>query len=168
MNMVRPIQLSDFDEVVNIFKTAVAKMIREHIFQWDEIYPNEAIIRKDICDRTMYGRVREDDGQGRKIISVFVLNHEAPPEYARAKFKYDNYIILHRLCINTAEQGKGLGTQAVLDAEKIAKKMGYTAMRLDTFTENPNAIKIYKKLNYEKLAEVTARKGLFYVYEKIL
>lgn len=45
---------------------------------------------------------------------------------------------------------------------------GIQAVRLDAFSLNPYALRLYERLGYRKTGEVTFRKGVFYLYEKEL
>ena len=51
--------------------------------------------------------------------------------------------------------------QSVLDR-------GLRAIRLDAFSLNPAALKLYESRGYERAGEIQFRKGLFYLYEKRL
>jgi ribosomal protein S18 acetylase RimI-like enzyme len=52
--------------------------------------------------------------------------------------------------------------------EETLRARGVKAVRLDAFSLNPFALRLYERLGYEKTGEVTFRKGLFYLYEKDL
>jgi ribosomal protein S18 acetylase RimI-like enzyme len=42
------------------------------------------------------------------------------------------------------------------------------SIRLDAFTKNFYALKMYEKLNYRKVGQGYFRKGIFYIFEKAL
>ena len=50
--------------------------------------------------------------------------------------------------------------------EDILRTRGIETIRLDAFSLNPIALKMYEKLGYQRVGEVTWRKGLFYLFEK--
>jgi ribosomal protein S18 acetylase RimI-like enzyme len=52
--------------------------------------------------------------------------------------------------------------------EETLKKSGTESIRLDAFPQNPYAIKMYRKLGYKKVGDLTLRKGDFILMEKIL
>jgi ribosomal protein S18 acetylase RimI-like enzyme len=53
-------------------------------------------------------------------------------------------------------------------AEDTLRSEGIEAVRLDAFSQNPAALRLYEKRGYEKVGEVTFRKGRFYLFEKKL
>jgi ribosomal protein S18 acetylase RimI-like enzyme len=54
----------------------------------------------------------------------------------------------------------------MLHIENKVKNMGIEAIRLDAFTLNPYAVKMYIKLGFEKVGIANFRKGKFYLMEK--
>jgi len=160
---LRKAELNDFKSVFDVYTLAIQVMKDMGIDQWDEIYPGEDIIIKDIKNQHMY--IGEIDNQ---IASIVVLNNEYDEEYKEADWKYkdSSFLIVHRLCVNPSFQGKGIGRQTMLLVEKKLSQEGIETIRLDAFSLNPVALKMYNSLGYEKVGEVTWRKGLFYLFEK--
>jgi len=133
--------------------------------QWDEIYPNEADFRKDIEKGQMFLC-----DIGGRIASVFVLNRQRDDEYKNGAWHGDEDTSkeLHRLCVDPAFQNRGIGVKTVLLAEDLLRKGGIKSVRLDAFSLNPYALRLYEKLGYQRVGEAHYRKGLFYLYEKLL
>ena len=52
--------------------------------------------------------------------------------------------------------------------EAWARERGYRDIRLDAFSLNPQALRMYDRLGYAKRGEAVWRKGLFYLMEKQL
>lgn len=164
MNMEKA-KLCDLKEIVELFKRAIIKMDENNIPQWDELYPDESILKCDIEKNEMY--VWRVDN---KIASVAVLNKEYDEEYSNGKWKYPNseFRIIHRLCVNPDFQSCGIGTKTMKSIEEYLKLQKIDSIRLDAFSLNPYALKMYEKLGYEKVGKVQWRKGIFYLYEKKL
>jgi ribosomal protein S18 acetylase RimI-like enzyme len=160
---IQPAETGDLHTIVKLFQNAVENMIKNNIFQWDALYPNGDIVMDDIRKNQMYKIIFDNH-----IISVFVLNKEYDGEYANGLWEYkgDNFMVLHRLCVNTEYQNKGFGTRTMLCIEEYLKTTGIESIRLDTFSKNQAALKLYDKLGYKKTGEVNWRKGLFYLLEK--
>jgi ribosomal protein S18 acetylase RimI-like enzyme len=158
-------EINDLGIIDEIYKNAIENMIKHNIFQWDEFYPSKNILRDDIVKKQLYKIIIEEN-----IISAFVLNKEYDKEYLGGKWKYNgnNFIVLHRLCINTKYQNKGIGTKIMLYIENYLKIRGVKSIRLDAFSKNPIALKLYNNLGYKKTGEVNWRKGLFVLFEKII
>ena len=162
---VRKANMKDIDTVLEIFKRAIAGMVAKGIFQWDSLYPDEEILNEDIEKSQMF--LGEIDG---KIASVFVLNQECDEEYKYGNWnlKHSSYAVIHRLCVNPFFQNIGIGAKTMNIIEKMVKQDHIETIRLDAFSLNPYALKLYQKLGYINVGEVTWRKGLFYLFEKKL
>lgn len=162
---VRKATPADLPEVVSLFKRAIRSMDDNGIYQWDDIYPDEKILKSDIAGDSLYLYMMDE-----QPVSVFVLNQICDPEYSEGNWKYplSSYVVVHRLCVNPAFQNMGIGTRTMLQVEKLAKSMGIESIRLDAFSLNPFALRLYEKLGYAQTGVVTFRKGTFYLFEKKL
>lgn len=140
-------------------------MCSRGIMQWDELYPTEELLLEDFEKRNMYVLVC-----GGEVVCAAVINEEQDEEYSSGCWKYNDgsVAVLHRLCVHPAHQRKGYGRETVLHAERKMKDTGYTAVRLDAFSQNPSALKLYEGMGYTRTGEVTFRKGTFFLYEKLL
>lgn len=154
---------SDIEDVFNIFKAVIDKMIENKIFQWDEIYPDKNILADDISKKQLYIGYIDDE-----IVSVYVINDECDEQYRNGDWQYRNasYNVIHRLCVNPAFQNRGIGRQTMNHIEKKVKQKGIECIRLDAFTLNPAAVKLYENLGYVKTGFADWRKGKFYLMEK--
>jgi hypothetical protein len=101
-------EIDDLDIINDIYINVIDNMIKNNIFQWDEIYPNKNILKDDIIKKQLYKIILD-----KNIISAFVLNREYDKEYLNGKWEYNgnNFMVLHRLCLNTKYQNKGFGTK---------------------------------------------------------
>ncbi len=160
---LRNATLEDLKAIVNIFNKAIEVMNDNGIYQWDCIYPNEEILLKDILNNQMF--VGEIDNQ---IASLFVLNQECDVEYKNGDWQYKEsaFYVVHRLCVNPVYQGKGVGRMTMQLIEKNVRNNAIETIRLDAFSLNLIALRMYEKLGYKRVGEVTWRKGLFYLFEK--
>lgn len=158
-------QKEDLNTVMSIFTDATNEMNRNAIYQWDSIYPNINIIEEDIKKEQLYIGIYEG-----KIVSSYVLNQECDKQYNNGAWRYPNstYYVLHRLCVNPQFQNKRIGTLTMLHIENEVKKMGADTIRLDVFSLNPYAVKLYENLGYCKVGLANWRKGTFYLMEKKL
>lgn len=157
--------MEDLPFVSELFNKAVLGIIKEGIFQWDERYPTQEILKKDILNGEMYVLTK-----GKAVLSAVVLNESQDDQYTAGDWKYrqEKTAVIHRLCVNREYQHRGVGRETILSAEEVLKEKGYTSVRLDAFLENPYALRLYEKLGYSRRGEVMFRKGKFYLYEKKL
>ncbi len=155
--------INDLEEVCSLFSSAVETMIQNKIFQWDEIYPTERDFRKDIDAGQLYVGVIEN-----QIAVVYVVNQKYDEQYVNGNWKHatEPFYVLHRMCVHPAFQNKGVAHRTLLHIEEQLAGWGIHAMRLDAFSENPYALRLYKRLGYVTVGHTDWRKGRFYLMEK--
>jgi len=163
--MMRSARPEDMQAVYTVFHDAVEHMNAGGIPQWDEIYPTPAILDDDLARGQLF--VTEAD-TGEAVAAV-ALSEECHPDYRTAAWQGEGpSLIVHRLCVSPAAQGRGVGRGLMQAVEAWARENGYADIRLDAFSRNPHALRMYARLGYEKRGEATWRKGLFYLMEKRL
>lgn len=75
---------------------------------------------------------------------------------------------MHRLCVNPVFQNQGIARRTMEHIEQEAAAKGIQAIRLDVFSQNPHALKLYRNRGFEEVGTTQWRKGLFYLMEKYL
>lgn len=157
--------MADLDGVFRLFTAAIAEMNRNNIPQWDELYPDRAILSEDIEKNQLFVGMAEGE-----IASVYVLNSECDEEYKNGDWRYPNasFCVIHRLCVNPKFQNRGIGNLTMRHIEAQIKQEGFESVRLDAFTRNPYALKMYDKLGYVIVGTADWRKGRFFLMEKKL
>ncbi|MGI6004618.1 MAG: GNAT family N-acetyltransferase, partial [Christensenellales bacterium] len=132
--------------------------------QWDEVYPARPDIQSDIAAGEMF--VLLCDGE---IACAFTLNRDCDEQYHGAPWRYgEPFYVLHRLCVDPRYQNRGIAARALACSERYARENGAGSMRLDAFSLNPHALRLYENNGYRYVGDVHFRKGLFYLYEKAL
>ena len=160
----RPAEARDADAVEALFMQAISHMCDIGIAQWDELYPTAALLRDDIANCEMYVLTRGGD-----IVSTVVINAHQDEQYAQGDWRGgENAAVIHRLCVHPKFQHQGIAKETMRHAERLAAQRGYDCIRLDAFTQNPFAQRLYESLGYRKAGEITFRKGNFALMEKAL
>ena len=137
-------------------------MEEQGIPQWDEIYPNKAILNADIENKQMY--LIEAEG---RVAGFTVINEDQSSEYTGVAWKYDGRpLVVHRLTIHPDYQRRRLASHLMDFAEEMAAAENYDCIRLDAFTLNRAAFAMYEKRGYRRAAIVRFRKGDFFCFEK--
>lgn len=162
---IRKAVFEDLGMIIEIFKNAIVAMNKNNIPQWDELYPNARILEEDILKEQMYVGIIDDT-----IVSAAVVNSESDDEYKNGDWKYINgrFAVIHRLCVDPIYQNQKAGKSMMLEIEELLRKDGVQSIRLDAFSLNPYALKMYEMLGYQKVGQANWRKGLFYLFEKKL
>jgi len=138
-------ETGDASAVTEVIRLCVAQMRAAGIQQWDEIYPDYAVIADDIRARTLYV-AREE----RRAVAAICLNEVQPDEYRDVAWRCrrGRVLVVHRLCVHPDWQAHGLARQLMDFAEQLARDRGYACVRLDAYTGNPRAMAIYERRGY--------------------
>ena len=149
-----------------LLERCIDEMRRLGIDQWDDVYPSLDWFAADVAAATLY-TARTADGD---VAGIFVVNEYQDPEYGDVGWSIpaDRVAVVHRLMVDPAFQRQGVARKLMAAAESVARGMGYPVMRLDAFTRNPHALRLYDSLGYRDAGEVRFRKGRFRVFEKRL
>ncbi len=158
-------QETDKDAVMELFDVAKEDMAEKGIGQWDELYPSIADVGEDIKEGTLT-LVK----QGKNLTAVYTINRKQDSAYKFGDFKdnSDNYVVLHRLCVNPKYQGMGIAAKTLAHIDEQARKEGWSSIRLDVFTKNPRAVKLYENAGYRYAGDAYFRKGRFLLMEKLI
>jgi len=160
----RPASAHDFDAVVSLYSQAISHMCEIGIEQWDERYPDADLLRDDMERGEMYVLQR-----GGEILAVVVVNARQDEEYAQGDWRCgNNAAVIHRLCVHPKHQHQGIAAEVMRHAERLIAGRGYDSIRLDAFTQNPYALRLYERFGYIRAGEVRYRKGRFVLLEKAL
>lgn len=158
-------KLEDIEAITVLIQEAIKEMEKHDIYQWDELYPTAEDFEADIRKGNLY--VAEEN---EKIIALYVISGESDEAYNNAEWKYprETSLVLHRFCVSPGFQNKGIGKKVLNKIESQIKSMGYDSVRLDVFTKNPYAQKLYRNNGYEVRGFAEWRKGRFDLMEKKL
>ncbi len=159
---------NDLDEICALIKAAISEMVKQEIFQWDEIYPAREDFLSDIKSMSLFAGVIDCENQ-KRIAVIYALNKDCDDEYKNAKWKSDGeWMVVHRLCVHPDFQRRGIAKATLNHIEKEVLGLGIKSIRLDVFSQNPHSLKLYEHSGYHKTGEALWRKGLFYLMEKVL
>jgi ribosomal protein S18 acetylase RimI-like enzyme len=158
---------NDIERVMSLIKDCIRDMESHGIHQWGEYYPTRDIIQDDIENRSLY-TTKEDD----EVLGIIAINEEQPPEWEKVNWSTQEGRILtvHRLAVKPIRQEQGIARRLLDYAEDYAVYNGYKSIRLDAYSGNPRALKLYEKHGYKRVGQVCfpSRNLPFYCYEKIL
>jgi ribosomal protein S18 acetylase RimI-like enzyme len=140
----------DVADVVRILSLCTAQMRAQGIQQWDEIYPNLQVVEEDVRTRSLFVLRQQEN-----CIAAICLNEFQPEEYRDVPWRcaQGRALVIHRLCVHPDWQAHGLARQLMDFAENHARVNGYACIRLDAYTGNPRAIRLYEKRGYERVGQ---------------
>ncbi len=143
-----------FPEIFKLYEKTIAHMESQSLTQWKwGVYPNTKIITDDLSNG--YSFLLFDD---ETLIGAFALNQEEAPEYREVPWMYGTRpIVMHRFVIDPDYQNRGIGLQAMELMKDLARETGYDCLRLDTYSQNTAALKLYEKAGFRKSGQVFFR-----------
>ena len=161
--ILRPTKIEDISRVIDIINQAKTYFKNNDIDQWQDGYPNEETIEKDIENNEAY--VLEEDGV---ILGTCMVTIHGEPAYTRIEGKWIlncPYICVHRIAVDNEYKGKGLAS-TILD-QVVAMYPDYHSVRMDTHHDNLSMQSFLTKYGFIYCGEITLKSGaLRRAYEK--
>jgi len=147
--LIRKGTKEDISTIAEIYDAILTKEENKHVYtNWKNgLYPTPKDAEKALYADTLY--VGESDG---KVVACVNLSHIQSEEYGKIKWSVEAegkaVLVIRTLCIHPNYGGKGYGKEIVGFAEKLAKEIGCTTIRLDTYEGNFPAIRLYEGLGF--------------------
>ncbi|OOQ57804.1 GNAT family N-acetyltransferase [Mucilaginibacter pedocola] len=156
----------DLEAIWEIMLFAISKRKAEGSGQWQDGYPNPAVIENDIKQRT--GFVLLKDGTIAAYASI-AKNQE--PAYERIQGKWltsGDFLVVHRIAVSSEHGGRGIAGQIMGFAESMALRQGIHSIKADTNYDNAAMLKTFDKRVYKYCGEVSIRGQSRMAFEKQL
>ena len=164
---IRKAQISDLENIMKMYKSCVAGMIKNGIDQWDDTYPNTETIAQDLKNQTYY--VAEETGE---IIGGINIDKNQDPTYLDINWQdpSNQFLVVHRLGVKEENWGDGIGKFLMIFTEEVVIEKDLKSIRLDTYSGNPKAMEFYIRLGYRELGTIHLKpnKNEYYCFEKII
>ena len=145
----------DVDRILEIIEKAKIELRKLGLDQWQNGYPNREVIENDVKLGISY--VLEDIEKNRnelesenlkKILGTIVLSPEKEEPYSKIEGKWisdDDYIVIHRLAVDSEIKNKGIATKILEFSEKEYIKNKILSIKTDTHENNEPMKKILEK-----------------------
>ncbi len=134
----------DIDRIMEMVSQAQEYLHSKGIHQWVDGYPSRELMLKDIADGDRYVVCEED-----KIIATVGIFFGEEPDYAVIEdgqwINDSNYVCIHRICVDNAYKGLGLGGVCVRACEELARRNKIRNIRCDTHEENLSMRRMMEK-----------------------
>lgn len=148
----RQAEIGDVMQVWGILEKAIQRRKADGSNQWQDGYPNLAVVQHDIDQGVGY--VLTD---GNSVVGYCAVMINDEPEYANLKGKWltnEDFVVYHRVAIAESHLGKGLAQQMLLHIEEFALAHRIYSIKADTNFDNAGMLRIFKKLGYRHCGEV--------------
>ena len=157
---------SDIQDIMGLIELCKKDLEKQAIYQWNDYYPTEEHIKGNIDDGTFYILKYEHASIG--TVSV---TEKQPLEYGNIDWedKSGDVVVITKLMVHPEFQKRGCGRKLMDFAEDHALSKNYSSIRLDAYTGNQRAIKLYEARGYNKIGQIMfpERELPFYCYEKL-
>ena len=125
---------ADLPDILRVTHEAQAFIATQHIDQWQDGYPDEATLRRDIEFEQLY--VCDDGGRIAVMAALSLLPEPAYDGIEGAWRGKGKYMTIHRMALDDAHRGGGLAGVILAEAERLARAAGCDSLRIDTHRGN--------------------------------
>jgi ribosomal protein S18 acetylase RimI-like enzyme len=157
----------DLGALMALLRRVVPLMRVAGNLQWDENYPNETVLQRDIDLKQLW--IAEI---GPDIAGFAAVTMDQEPDYAQVGWDINEpAVVVHRLAVDPGFRGAGVASSLMQQAEHIAVERAIFVVRVDTNTQNEATQRLFPKLGYQLAGEISLqfRPGLrFFCYERRL
>lgn len=161
----RQARLTDVHEIAKLFDGARTTMALDGNPQWTASYPVADDVISDVFNGT--ARVLEDD----RIIAYGALIFTGEPAYDALEGEWltdGKYAVVHRMAVDSALHGCGVGVRFLKLCESIAVENGCVGFRIDTKDTNRRMLRLLEKCGYDYCGIVRYGDRIRLAFEKLI
>jgi GNAT superfamily N-acetyltransferase len=144
-----PTKEDDISSILEIINQAQAYLAMQNIDQWQNGYPNEEAILKDVFNNDSYVVKTKDAITA--ATAMFTTRPEPTYTTIEGNWKTKNnatYGVIHRMAVSNKFRGKGIAKFIFFQCEQFLKQNNIKSMRIDTHEKNLGMQGLLKKLGY--------------------
>lgn len=159
-------RVTDIPVIMTIIGQAKRRLNGLGVDQWQDGYPDEAAIRKDIQNKN--GHVFTKEGEV-VAYAAAVFDRDPYYEHIDGRWLTDNpYVVVHRIAVHDRHTHQGVATDIMKAVERMAVKKGVPSFRIDTHHDNHYMRNMIRSVGFTLCGIVQVRDGIRLAYEKIL
>ena len=139
----------DLFAIMRIIEQAQSYLAVQNIEQWQNGYPNELAILKDILNKESY--VVKSKDSTLLATAMFTTRNEPTYKHIEGQWitEFDaTYGVIHRMAVNKGFRGTGIAKFIFNQCEQTLKHNKIQSMRIDTHEDNLGMQALLKKLGY--------------------
>ena len=158
--------ISQSSKIWEIIQSAIDRRKLDGSNQWQDGYPNLAVIENDIEKEQGFVLMADN-----KVIGYCAILINDEPEYENLKGEWlsdTDFVVYHRVAIAEEHLGKGLAKKMITLIEEFALENKIYSIKADTNFDNGAMLSLFKKLDYTYCGEVYFRGSARKAFEKIL
>ena len=146
---------NDVDRILEIIEKAKIELKKLGLDQWQNGYPDREVIENDVKNGISYvleeiseKNDKSENQISKKIIGTIVLSPEKEEAYSKIEGKWitnDDYIVIHRLAVDSEIKNKGIATKILEFSEKECIKNKILSIKADTHENNEPMKRLLEK-----------------------
>ena len=142
--------IEEFESIIAFYDDVMDRTPEmEHFARWQKRkHPTIDGIRVYIEEGSMYTYNENDAIVGAMAVTMYQGTDYHAIEWAQ-QVEDNEAAVIHILAVSSDAQGKGIGSEMIREAVRLAQTNGMKAIRLDALASNTPAHKIYKALGFE-------------------
>lgn len=160
---------TDMPRIGEIIAQAKAQMRALGSEQWQDGYPADTDIRRDI--RLGYGYVLTHAGVPARPIAYGAVVFDGEAAYGNIDGKWltaGPYVVVHRLAVADGEKGRGVATEFIRRTQLLARGRSVQAMRIDTNYDNRYMLRLLERGGFSCCGKIFYQSGERLAFEKRL
>jgi len=155
---IKKLSKNDINKILSLYND-----IKQNTYTlWDNGYPSEELIKFDIERKGLYGMFYKDE-----LIAISFLGERC--EEGEENYTWQDCFkkrgTFARMGVAPKYQNQGIATKMLTFVLNELKKQGFDGVRILVGTENTNAIKLYKKFNFNNCGTVEKYDHVYYLFE---
>jgi ribosomal protein S18 acetylase RimI-like enzyme len=140
---------SDIQSILQIINDAKVYLKSQKIDQWQNGYPNQTQIERDIANNESYVLINDTN----QVIATSMFSIRPEPTYkiidGEWKIKEsEKYGVIHRLAIDKNYRKKGIASHLLNEFHLLLDKQQIRSLKIDTHEDNHEMQCLVKKLGY--------------------
>ncbi len=156
----------DLPIIMQIIKDGKTRLKNSGVDQWQDGYPNDEGILKDISDGTSY--LFYEDGE---VVATFALFFGNDPTYEvieKGEWLTDPpYSVVHRIAVKEDKLGTGVMGRLLEKISTLSIEKGYHSIRMDTHPDNTNMQRALLKNDFSYCGHIFLENNeVRFAYEK--
>jgi len=168
MYTLRKTTVSDIADVMTIIDQGKTYLKASGVNQWQNGYPNKAVINQDINDGYGYVLLKHN-----KIVATIALSFDGEPWYDDIRdgawLTKGDFLVIHRMAVRADFRATDAATELLRLAEELCISKGVTSIKIDTHPENMPMQKLVTKNGFQYCGVVIlGAEGERLAYEKRL
>lgn len=163
---LQTVKEENFELAMNMINDAKRHLKEQGIDQWQNGYPDEACIRRDIAGRKGYFL-----SDGMQVLGYLCIDFDGEPAYDELNGEWisgGKYAAVHRLAVSDRFRGKGISGDVFRLVEQYALEKGAASVRMDTDAGNQKMQHILRKNGFTCCGTIWFDNSEKIAFEKIL